>query len=110
MRESSLPVSTRCSSVSSVQTHTTLSCVYLSQVGSNLVYGLEVQDEQVSVVVAHLPLNDRRDPLQAHTCVHMLLGKNLQLSTGLPVSSVSVCECECVCGRYVSACLYHTNK
>lgn len=47
--------------------------------------GVEVRDEHVSVIVALLPLDDRDDPLQSHSRIHILLRQRLQLTTWLPV-------------------------
>ena len=49
-------------------------------------YGIEVRDKEVSVVVAHLALDHGRNPLQSHSRVHMLLWQYLQISTRLSVT------------------------
>ena len=46
-------------------------------------YGVKERGEEVSVVVAHLVLDHRRDSLQSHSRVHMLLRQNLQLPARL---------------------------
>ena len=50
---------------------------------ANLVNGIKVRGEHVSVIVAHLSLNDRDNPLQSHSSIHILFREGLQLTTGL---------------------------
>lgn len=44
-----------------------------------LLNGFEVRDEEVSVIVGHLVLQNRHQALQAHPCVDALLRQRLQL-------------------------------
>ena len=50
---------------------------------THLMYGVKVRREEVGVVVAHLALDHRRDSLQSHSRVHVLLRQNLQLPARL---------------------------
>ena len=48
---------------------------------------LKQRHKQIGVIVGMLALNDRHDPLQAHSCVYVLLGKWSQTPTSFPTST-----------------------
>ena len=61
--------------------------MYQTEIGintcTNFVNGVEVRDEHISIVVALLALNDRDNPLQSHSSIHILLRENFKLTTRL---------------------------
>ena len=59
--------------------HIHLHFVFAAEGCLYLLNGLEVGNEEVSVIVGHLVLQDRDQALQAHTGVNALLGQRLQL-------------------------------
>ncbi len=75
-----------------------------------LMNGVKEREEEVRVVVGVLALDDRGDPLEAHSSVNVFLGQTLQLSIRLP-GWFRVCVwgglrgwmCGCVC-RVQGAC------